>query len=91
MSGIITDLWYGNLAPFDKCGAHEEEITHLAALMERNQEELSSICTPAQKELFQKYMDCEEEYLLRMMEQAFLTGFSLSCRIFTEACARFTK
>ena len=43
--------------------------------MERNRETLREELTAAQSEILQKYIDCSEEYLLRMMELAFYGGF----------------
>ena len=41
----------------------------------RNREALREGLTAAQSEILQKYIDCSEEYLLRMMELAFYDGF----------------
>ena len=43
--------------------------------MEKNLETLREGLTTAQSEVLQKYIDCSEEYLLRMMELAFYDGF----------------
>ena len=85
MPTTITDLWYGNIIPFDKCGAHDSQTSQLAALMERNKEALRSTCTAQQQTLLEKYIACSDDYLLRMMEQAFFSGFSLSAKLLTEA------
>lgn len=67
----IIDLWNGNIAPCEHCGAHDPEANYLVSLMEGNRETLREGLTAAQIELFQKYIDCSEEYLLRMLELAF--------------------
>ena len=87
MTQTITDLWNGNIAPCEHCGAHDMEANHLICLIERNREALSGSLTAAQMEVFQKYMDCSEEYLLRMMELAFSDGFCLGGRLATEVLA----
>lgn len=81
----ITDLWNGNIAPCEHCGAHNPEVNQLIGLMERNREKLNEGLTAAQTEIFQKYIDCSEEYLLRMLELAFCDGFCLGSRLATEA------
>jgi len=81
----ISDLWSGNIAPCEHCGSHDSEANRLLDLIERNREALHKGLTQAQKETFQKYIDCSEEYLLRMMELAFCDGFCLGNRLATES------
>lgn len=85
MSQTITDLWNGNIAPCEHCGSHDTEANRLNALMERNREHLREGLTAAQKEIFQKYIDCSEDYLLRMLELAFCDGFCLGSRLVMES------
>jgi len=80
----IIDLWNGNIAPGEHCGSHDSQANHLLRLMERNHESLRKGLTDAQLELLQKYTDCSEEYLLRMMELAFCDGFSLGGKLTVE-------
>ena len=81
----IIDLWNGNIAPCEHCGSHDPVINNLMGLIERNREKLSGELTEAQMEAFQKYMDCTEEYLLRMLELAFCDGFCLGSRLAVES------
>lgn len=85
MSSTLKDLWYGNIAPFDRCGIRDAELNQLSVLMARNKEALCSITTPQQQAVFQKYIDCAEEFLIHQMELAFCEGFSLSCKLLTES------
>ena len=84
MSTSISDLWNGNIAPCEHCGAHDSEANHLLGLMERNLETLREGLTAAQSEIFQKYLDCSEEYLLRMLELAFCDGFCAGGKLVME-------
>lgn len=84
MQQTIMDLWNGNIAPCEHCGSHDPVINNLMSLLERNREKLSSGLTEAQMETFQKYMDCSDEYLLRMLELAFCDGFSLGGKLVME-------
>jgi len=77
----IIDLRNGNIAPCEHCGAHDAQANKLISLMERNREILRDGLTEAQKERFQTYIDCSEEYLLHMMELAFCDGFILGSRL----------
>lgn len=81
----ISDLWNGNLAPCAHCGSHDPEANRLLTLLERNRESLYKGLTQEQKDDFQKYIDCSEAYLLRMMELAFCAGFSLGSRLSAES------
>lgn len=85
MTRTIADLWNGNIAPCEHCGSHDPEINNLLALLERHEESLNRITTPQQQEIITKYTDCFDEYLLRLVEQAFCEGFSLASRLLTEA------
>lgn len=85
MAQTITDLWNGNLAPSEYCGSRDTEANHLIALIERNSHALLDGLTASQKEIFQRYVDCSEEYLIRMLELAFCDGFSLGCKLIIEA------
>ena len=80
----IIDLWNGNIAPCKHCGSHDSEANHLIHLIERNRETLREGLTAAQSEILQKYVDCSEEYLLRMMELAFHDRFCLGSRFVIE-------
>ena len=84
MEETIKDLWNGNIAPCEHCGAHDLEANRLIRLMEQNREALRSGLTAAQVEVFQKYIDHSEEYLLRMLELAFCDGFSLGSKLAVE-------
>lgn len=81
----IIDLWNGNIAPCDHCGSHDPTINNLLILLERHREKLDGDLTKAQMETFQKYMDCSDEYLLRMVELAFYDGFSIGSKLVMEA------
>ena len=80
----ILDLWNGNIAPCEHCGAHDSEVNHLIGLMERNRETLLEGLTATQTESFQKYIDCSEEYLFHMLELAFSDGFCLGGKMVME-------
>ena len=80
----ILDLWNGNIAPCEQCGSHDPMINELAGLIERNRENLNRGLTEAQMDVFQKYRDCSEEYLLRMLELAFYDGFCLGGKLALE-------
>ena len=57
----------------------------MISLIECNREALHEELTAAQKETFQKYIDCTEEYFLRMLELAFSDGFCLGSKLVMES------
>ena len=87
MSGIIADLWNGNISLCDHCGVHDRELKDLLRLMERNRNALFQAITDEQQTIFGKYTDCAEDYLLRMTELAFQEGFRFATKLLSEALA----
>lgn len=85
MTQTISDLWNGNIAPYERCGMRDPDLKHLICLMERNRESLLKETTVQQQEIFEKYEDCSDEYLLRMTERAFCDGFCLASKLLTQA------
>ena len=85
MTNAIFDLWNGNIAPCEHCGSHDPELNHLSVLMERHRETLGKELSEAQNEVLQKYMDCAEEYHMRMLELAFCDGFCIASKLLTES------
>ena len=77
MANAIINLWNGNISPCEHCGEHDPEANHLTYLMDQNRNALCEGLTAAQAEIFQKYIECSEEYLQRMLELAFCDGFCL--------------
>jgi len=85
MTQTIIDLWNGNIAPCEHCGSHDPLLKELLQLIERHDTDLRKKLTPVQQEVFQKYIDCSEEYLLRMLELAFSDGFCLGSKLVMES------
>lgn len=85
MKTTIEELWNGNIMPSRDCGENDPEIQELAELMVRNRELLDKNLGASQQEIFQKYIDCTEEYWCRITAQAFSDGFSLAGKLLTEA------
>lgn len=85
MTQTISELWNGNIAPVEHCGEHDPAANRLYSLMEKTGEMLRKELTDIQKDTFGKYMECSEDYLLRMMEIAFTEGFCLGCRLMMES------
>ena len=88
MEQLIKELWYGNIAPFKRCGIHSAEVKELEILKRRNFDALCQTITPEQKEVLQKYADCRDEHLFYMLEAAFCEGFSLAAKLLSESLTK---
>ena len=61
LNPTITDLWYGNIGPCERCGGHDSELDQLLSLIERTREELCGGLTEKQRETLDKYIACSDE------------------------------
>lgn len=87
MKRTLEALWNGSLAPGQTSGVNDPELEHLTVLLDRNKEQLDRELSESQKELFEKYADCADEFLCLSTAQAFCDGFSLASKLLTEALA----
>ncbi len=85
MKRTIEDLWNGNIASAENCGVGDPEIENLVMLIERHKEQLSKELGLQQKRIFEKYVDCTEEYVCLISKCAFSDGFCLASKLVTEA------
>ena len=87
MENILADLWNGNVFPSERCGAHDPEIKELCRRVQENRGELWEGLTVQQRGVFDKYIDCSDEYTFQLMQEAFSYGFSLAVKLLTQAMA----
>lgn len=85
MRETICALWNGDLAPVEHCGVYDSKANQLMHLRARDREALRGTLTETQQELYQKFLDVSEDYLLRMMELSFQEGFCLGSRLWAES------
>ena len=76
MTHTIEDLWNGELAFCEHCGAYDPEANRLVRELARFRDGLLA--------QLQGYIDQTERYTLRMMELAFRDGFSAGVKLLTE-------
>lgn len=84
----LEDLYYGNLFPHEKCAKLDYEVKELLKLLNRNEEKLTSTLTELQKEIFEKYKDCNYEISEISERESFIKGFQLGARIIIEAISQ---
>lgn len=84
MKRTLEALWNGSLAPGQTCGVNDPELERLTVLLDRNKGELEQKLDPLQKELFDKYVDCIDEFAYLSSAQAFCDGFTLASKLMAE-------
>ena len=77
----LEDLYYGNLFPHEKSAKIDDETKELLNLLNRNEEKLMATLSDGQKEIFEKYKDCNREISEISEREIFLNGFRMGARI----------
>jgi len=85
MNFLFESLWNGNIAPCETCGSHDGEVQELEQLIDKNREALQQSLNDRQKTLLESYIACQEEYSYCVTVHAFRDGFSLACKLLTDA------
>ena len=81
---ILEEFWYGNIEPTEYDTSSNKEYKKLVELIFRNEEKLKATMTDEQKELFEKYMDCVQEYQTITDCLIFQNSFRLGARMMLE-------
>lgn len=81
----ISELWYGNIHPFEQCTYGDKRVKELMKLAARNHEELEKSLTEKQKEILEKLEECLNEMHDYAEQDAFSYGFRLGLRLMAEA------
>ena len=89
MDNILTELWYGNVAPWEQSNRLDREYKELTELLCRNRDRLTEGLTEAQKELLDQYDECQSELNAKTERNAFVQGFCLGTRLL--AAATYTQ
>ena len=80
----LEDLYYGNISPCERDMWRGSRMDKLVKLICKNEESLMSSLTEQQKEIFDKFKDCQSEICDITARQAFADGFILATRIMVE-------
>ena len=79
----LQELWYGNIRPNEEKIITDEE-KELVSLIARYHEALYSSLKNDDLVVFEKYVDCFNEYASLIEAQAFEIGFKLGVKFFEE-------
>ena len=81
MKSIINEIWHGNIIPQEDSRNNTKEMKELLSFMARHHEDLEKTMTDDQKEIFQKFHDCWDEYMSLAESAVFAYAFKLGAKI----------
>ena len=81
MKSILEELWYGNINPQLDATRDDPEIKNLLALMMQNREKLCEKLNDEEKEILEKYDDCQIEMNALIEREIFRYAVSLGIRL----------
>ena len=84
MKSMIDELWYGNVSPMDDTRNNTEEMKELMSYIARHHDDLEKSFTDEQKEIFEKFHDCWDEYVSLAEATIFEYAFRLGARLTME-------
>ncbi len=80
----LEDLYYGNISPHERYIKRGTRMDKLVKLICKNEDDLNATLTEKQKEIFEKFKDCQGELTCITEREAFRAGFILATRIMVE-------
>ena len=82
---MIEDLFYGNICPCEKHLTRGSEYSQLLDKAVKNEEKLSELLSPQQKEVYEKVKDCMTDMNNILEKEAFIDGFRLGVKLIAES------
>ena len=84
MKSVINELWLGNIDPQNDSRNNSQKIKELMEYIARHHEDLEKSFTDEQKEIFEKFHDCWDEYVSLAEAAIFEYAFRLGARLTME-------
>ena len=84
MKNMIKELWHGNIIPQEDSRNNSKEMKELLGYMARHHEDLAKTFTDEQKEIFEKFHDCWDDYVSLAEAAIFEYAFRLGARLTME-------
>ena len=84
MKNMINELWHGNIIPQEDSRTNSPQMKELLGYMARHHEDLEKTFTDEQKEIFEKFHDCWNEYMSLAEAAIFEYAFKLGMQIAIE-------
>ena len=91
MKETIEELWHGNIIPQEDSRTNSPEMKELLSYMARHHEDLEKSFSDEQKEIFEKFHDCWNEYASLAEEAIFAYAFKLGGRLMLETLSEPRK
>ena len=85
MKSMIKELWYGNIVPQEDSRNNSKKMKELLGYMARHHEDLEKTFTDEQKEIFEKFHDCWDEYVSLAEAAIFEYAFKLGAKLTHES------
>lgn len=84
MRSVINELWHGSIVPQKDSRNNSPEMKELMEYMARHHDDLLKTMTDEQKEIFEKFHDCWDEYVSLAEAAIFEYAFRLRARLAIE-------
>ena len=81
MISVINELWRGNINPQTDSRNHSSETKELLEYIARHHDALFKTMTDEQKNIMEKFDDCQSEYISHTEEAVFTYAFYLGARM----------
>lgn len=81
MSNMIAELWRGNICPQTDSRNNSPEMRQLMEYIARHHDDLLKTLNDEQKETFEKFNDCWNEYIELAEKAIFTYAFKLGARL----------
>ena len=88
---LLKELWHGNIIPQEDSGNNSKKMKELLGYMARHHEDLEKTFTDEQKDIFEKFHDCWDEYVSLAEAAIFEYAFKLGGRLMLETLTDITK
>ena len=81
---VIKELWHGNIIPQEDGRTNSKEMKELMGYIARHSEDLENLLNDEQREIFDKFRECWNEYVRLAEATIFEYAFKLSARLTQE-------
>ncbi len=90
MKSILEELFYGNICPNSDCRSKDEQTKELMGYIADHHDNLLTMLSEKQKEVFEKFDDCWDELTDINEREIFVYAFKLGMRIAIEVLSSDT-
>ncbi len=91
MKSIIKEFWRGNVMPPEDSRHNMQEMKQLLEYIRWHNDALLKTMTDEQKEIFEKFHDCWNEYASYAEEAIFTYAFKLGAQLMLETQLQLNK